>query len=80
VLSALGPWILACPVSWAEDDDPNALNQQVNQLIGRGKYQEAVPIAERALEVAKRARGREHLETAEALQVGSQSRFEAGNT
>jgi len=41
VLLALGLLILACPASLAEDDDPNALNQQVNQLIEQGKYQEA---------------------------------------
>ena len=57
VLLALGLWILACPASLAEDDDPNALNQQVNQLFEQGKYQEAIPIAERAVEVAKRVRG-----------------------
>ena len=67
VLLALGLWILACSASLAEDDDPNALNQQVNQLIEQGKYQEAIPIAERAVEVAKRARGPEHPETADAL-------------
>src|ERR1700693_4157687 len=67
VLLALGLWILACTASLAEDDDPNALNHQVNQLIEQGKYQEAIPIAERALEVAKRARGPEHPETANAL-------------
>jgi hypothetical protein len=57
VLFALGLWIFGCPASLAEDDDPNALNQQVNQLIEQGKYQEAIPIAVRAVEVAKRARG-----------------------
>ena len=67
VLLALGLWILACPASWAEDNDANALNQQVKQLIEQGKYQEAIPIAERALEVAKLARGSEHPETAAAL-------------
>jgi len=67
VLLALGLWILACSASLAEDDDPNALNQQVNQLIEQGKYQEAIPIAERAVEVAKRTRGSEDPETAEAL-------------
>ena len=67
VLLALGLWILACPASLAEDDDPNALNQQVNQLIEQGKYQEAIPIAEKAVEVAKRVRGPEHPETADAL-------------
>jgi tetratricopeptide (TPR) repeat protein len=52
VLLALGLWILACQASLAEDDDPKALNQQVNELIEQGKYQEAIPIAEKALEVA----------------------------
>ena len=64
---ALGLWILACASLLAEDDDPNALNQRVSQLIEQGKYQEAIPIAERAVEVAKRARGPEHPETADAL-------------
>jgi tetratricopeptide (TPR) repeat protein len=67
VLVALGLWILACPASWAEDDDPNALNQQAKQLFEQGKYQEAIPIAERAVEAAKRARGPEHPETADVL-------------
>ena len=63
VLLALGLWNLACPISLAEDDDPNGLNQ----LIEHGRYQEAIPIAERAVEVAKRVRGPEHPETADAL-------------
>ena len=66
-LLALGLLILACQASFAEDDDPKALNQQANQLIDQGKYQEAIPIAERALEVAKRTLGPEQPETAEAL-------------
>ena len=57
LLLALGLWILACPASLAEDDDPNALNQRLHQLFEQGKYQEAIPIAERAVEVAKRVRG-----------------------
>jgi tetratricopeptide (TPR) repeat protein len=67
VLLAICLWILACPASFAEDDDPNALNQQINQLIEQGKYQEAISIAERAVEVAKRVRGLEHPETATNL-------------
>src|SRR5580700_2618421 len=67
VVLAFGLWLIACPASLAEDDDPSALNQQVNQLIEQGKYQVAIPIAERAVEEAKRARGPEHTETAEAL-------------
>jgi len=74
VLLALSLWILACPASLAKDDDPNALNQQVNQLIEQGKYQEAVPIVERAVEVAKRALGPAYHETADALNnLGHQS-------
>jgi tetratricopeptide (TPR) repeat protein len=67
VLLALGLWILACPASSTEDDDPNSLNQQVNQLIEQGKYQEAIPIAERAVEAARRTGGPKHPETADAL-------------
>jgi hypothetical protein len=46
VLLALGLLILACPASEAENDDPNALNQQVKQLIGQGKYPVAISNAE----------------------------------
>jgi len=67
VLLVLGLWMLACAASSTEDDDPNALNQRVRQLIEQGKYQEAIPIAERAVEMAKRVRGPEHSETADAL-------------
>jgi tetratricopeptide (TPR) repeat protein len=55
------------PAPFAKGDDPNALNQEVNQLIEQGKYQEAIPIAERAVELAKRVRGLEHPDTALSL-------------
>jgi tetratricopeptide (TPR) repeat protein len=67
VLLALSLWILACPESLAEDDDPIVLNQQVVRLTEQWKFQEAISIAEKALEAAKRARGPEHPETAAAL-------------
>src|SRR5271165_4897692 len=60
-------WILAGRASLADDKDPNALNQQVTQLIAQGKYQEAIPIAERAVEVAKRLHGLEHPDMATSL-------------
>ena len=41
VLLALSPWILACPASLAEDGE-----------IEKGKYQEAISIAEKAVETA----------------------------
>ena len=67
VFATIVLWFLACPALLAEDDDPKALNQQVDQLIQQGKYREAIPVAEKAVEVAKRTWGQEHPETAEAL-------------
>jgi tetratricopeptide (TPR) repeat protein len=67
LLGGLGFFIVECLKSFAQDDDPGVLNQQVFQLYQQGKIQDAIRMAERALEVAKRARGREHLETAGAL-------------
>ena len=58
VLLALGLGILACPAS---------LTQQVQTLFKQGRYQEAIPIAERAVEVAKRVPGLEHPDTATSL-------------
>jgi tetratricopeptide (TPR) repeat protein len=51
----------------ADEDDLESLNQVVDRLTEQGKYKEAIPIAERAVEAAKRTRGPEHAETAYAL-------------
>ena len=59
VLLALGLWILACPASQSDDDEFNLLNQQVQTLFKQGKYQEAIPLAEKAVELAKRVYGPE---------------------
>jgi tetratricopeptide (TPR) repeat protein len=67
LLLVLGLWILACAATFAKDNDPNALNQKVSHLIDQGKYREAIKIAERAVRVAKRVRGPDDPETAEAL-------------
>ncbi|MBV8418343.1 MAG: tetratricopeptide repeat protein, partial [Verrucomicrobia bacterium] len=67
VLLALGLWILTGPAALAEDNEADALNKEVTQLVGQGKYQEAIPVAERAVEVSKRNRGPEHPEVADAL-------------
>jgi tetratricopeptide (TPR) repeat protein len=52
---------------FARDDDPNALNHRVTQLCEQAKYQEALPIAQRAVELAKQGHGPEHSDTANAL-------------
>src|SRR5260370_1331098 len=64
LLLALGFCILGGATVLAKGDDPNALNKQFKKLSEQGKYQEAIPIAERLVEVAKRALGPEHPETA----------------
>ena len=43
--------------------DVDALNQQVVQLYGQGKYKEAGAVAEKALSLAQRVLGREHPDT-----------------
>jgi tetratricopeptide (TPR) repeat protein len=67
VLLALGMWILACPESRAEENDPDVLYKTMGQLFAEGKYKEAIPIAARAVEVAKRLGGLEQPKTADAL-------------
>jgi tetratricopeptide (TPR) repeat protein len=66
-LLALGVWFSLSSPCFAQDDNLTELNQRTSSLFAEGKYQEAIPIAERALDVAKRARGSEDLETADAL-------------
>jgi hypothetical protein len=74
VLLALGFLILACAASQSDDDKINLFNQQVRTLFEQGKYKEAIPIAKKALEAAKRARSPEL--TAEARTTsGSFSRI-----
>jgi CHAT domain-containing protein/tetratricopeptide (TPR) repeat protein len=67
VLLALGLWILASSACLADEDDLQSLNQQVNQLFQHGKYQEAIPLAKKAVEIARRLRSPEHPDTAESL-------------
>ena len=67
VLLALGLWIFACPASQSDDDEFNLLNQQVQTLFTQGKYQQAIPLAQKAVEIAKRVYGPEHAGTATSL-------------
>ena len=45
----------------------STLNQQVQTLFEQGKYQEAIPLAEKAVEIAKRVHGLENPNTATSL-------------
>ncbi len=69
VLLALGLWILACPASQSDDDEFNLLNQQGQTLYKQGKYQEAIPLAEKAVEIAKRVYGPEQPNPANGVAV-----------
>jgi tetratricopeptide (TPR) repeat protein len=67
LLLALCFWILACPASQSDDDEFNLHNQQVQTLFKQGKYQEAIPLVGKAVELAKRVYGPEHPNTATSL-------------
>ena len=67
VLLTLGVWIFACSASQSDDDEFNLLKQRVQTLFKQGKYQEAIPLAEKAIELAKRVYGPEHPNTATSL-------------
>ena len=67
LLLALGLLILACPASQSDDDEFNSLNRQVQTLFNQGKYQEAIPLAEKAVQLAKRVYGPEQPNTATSL-------------
>ena len=67
LLLALVLFLGACPRAFARNDDPDLLNEQVLQLYQEGKYQQAIPIAEKLLAIKKRSRGPEDPSTAQSL-------------
>src|SRR6516162_5820779 len=67
LLLALVLFLGACPRAFPRNDDPDLLNQQVLQLYQEGKYQQAIPIAEKLLAIKKRTRGPEDPDTAQSL-------------
>ena len=67
LLLALGLLIFASSACLAADDDLESLNQRIYKLFAEGKYQEAIPLAEKAVEIATRVRGPEDPETATSI-------------
>src|SRR5271167_2752320 len=67
VLLALGLLIFASSASLAQDDDLGSLDQRIYKLFAEGKYQEAIPLAEKAIKIARRVRGPEDPDTATSL-------------
>jgi tetratricopeptide (TPR) repeat protein len=64
---ALDLFVGGCPTSFAQNDDPRSLIQQFDKMYQSGEYQEAIPIAEKILAIAKRVLGPEHPGTAGSL-------------
>ena len=61
-------------MSWLKDTsmngdavDATALTQQVIELSKRGRYSEALPLAERALAIREKALGPDHVDVAVSL-------------
>lgn len=48
-------------------EEAESLNQQVIQLYQQGRYEEAIPIAKKALEIYERQLGKDHPDTAASL-------------
>src|SRR5271154_6530662 len=67
VLLAFGFWILSSSASSAKEDNIEVLNQQIVKLVEEGKYQEAIPLAEKVVELARRVRGPEDPDTASSI-------------
>ena len=62
-------WVTPISVSAQTEDleEANRLDRQVIQLFREGKYDEAIPLAERALAIREKALGAEHLDVAAPL-------------
>jgi CHAT domain-containing protein/Tfp pilus assembly protein PilF len=67
VFLTLALWVFASATSFAQEEALNALNQQIFKLAQDGKFKEAIPIAEKALEVSERVHGLEDPNTADSL-------------
>src|SRR5688500_6872933 len=62
-------WVVTISVSAQAEDlkEAERLNQQVIRLFGEGKYDEALPLAERSLAIREKALGAEHPAVAVSL-------------
>ena len=74
VLLVLGFLMVASSATFADDDNlkalnfvVEALNQRIVELFEQGKYQEAIPLAEKAVEMERRLRGPEDPEFVTSL-------------
>ncbi len=54
-------------VALAQTDDLDAMNWRVSELFGSGKYAEAIPLAEKSLEITRRQKGENDLQTVNSI-------------
>ena len=78
VLFALGLLIFGSTATFVNDDDLEALNQRIAGLLKQGKYQEAIPLAEKAVDITRRLRGPEDTQTAASLNKLATLYYEIG--
>ena len=67
VLFAVGLLIFGSSAAFANDDDLEALNQRIAELFKQGKYQEAIPLEVKALDLTRRLHGPNDTQTATSL-------------
>src|SRR5215831_10456167 len=59
--------IISDPAHAQSNDELKALNQRVIELYKSGTYAEAIPLAERSLQLTRTQKGEEHLDTASKM-------------
>ena len=64
VFLALGLSVFCSAHALAEDDSPDKLFQRIEELDQQGKYQEAIPLAEKLVALARQAQPPDDRETA----------------
>ena len=67
MLLALGFSVVANAEAPAEDDSPGELIGRIEELSQKGKYKEAIPLAEKLVVLTRRAKGDEDPDTATSL-------------
>lgn len=67
MLLALSPSLAVKAHTPDEDDSPAELNRRIAELCGEDKFKEAIPLAEKLVDLTRRAKGDEDPDTASGL-------------
>jgi tetratricopeptide (TPR) repeat protein/CHAT domain-containing protein len=63
-MMAMALVFVVCTSALAQSDDLAGLNKRIEELYRAGKYSEAIPLAEKSLQLTRALKGELHLETA----------------